>query len=367
MIFTVLFYIFVAVTVIQIFYYLYFSFFAFEKVKQQFKSNNIPVSIIIPIKNEAETLANYIQNILQQNYPNFEIVLINNASTDSTLNVIESLQKEYLNIKVVNVENTEAFWGSKKYALTLGIKAASYEHLLFTETRSIPVSKNWIHEMTSNFSQEKTIILGHKKLKSIKFSFSNLLFRFDNIFNTILSFSYAKNGSPYSGYSCNLAYTKTNFFKVNGFINHINTFIGESDLFIKDAATNKNTITTTTVNSFVKSSTDYTFKNWFSEKRKKSIITSLYKFKHKFFLHLFKITKALFYPLAIYLTILNWKIITPIILFYFIVQYIVIGKSAYKLQEKQILFFIPFLDICLVLLQITIFISTRISKPTHWK
>ncbi len=367
MIFTVLFYIFVAVTVIQIIYYFYFSVFAFEKNKTQLKSNEIPVSIIILVKNEAENLTNYIQTILQQNYSNFEIVLINNASSDSTLDIIEELQKQHLNIKLVNVENTEAFWGNKKYALTLGIKAASHEHLLFTETNSIPLSKNWIREMTLNFSKEKTIVIGHKKLKSKKHSFSNLLFRFDNFINTIQSFSYAKTGNAFTANSSNIGYTKNDFFKVNGFINHLNIFIGESDLFLKDASTNKNTVIAISNASFVESSGIYSFKKWFSKKRKQSIVASLYKFKHKFFLRLFIISKILFYPLAIYLAILNWKIITPIIFVYFLIQYIIIGKSAYKLQEKQILFFLPILDICLVLLQITIFISTRISKPTHWK
>ena len=367
MTFTVLLYIFVAVTVIQILYYLFYSIFAFEKKKSQSISKDIPVSIIIPVKNKAESLTNYILNLLQQDYSNFEIVLVNNASSDDTLDVIENLQKQHSNIKLVNVENTEAFWGNKKYALTLGIKAASHEHLLFTEIKSIPLSKYWVREIASNFSKEKTIVIGYKKLKAKKHSFSNLLFRFDNILNTIQSFSFAKTGHAFTANSSNFGYTKSDFFKVNGFINHLNIFIGESDLFIKDASTNKNTVTTTSNDSFVENSNIYSFKEWFSEKRKQSIIASLYKFKHQFFLGLFKISKAIFYPLAIYLSVLNWKIITPIIFVYFLIQYIIIGKSAYKLQEKQILFFLPILDICLVLLQITIFISTRISKPTHWK
>ena len=309
MLFTVLFYIFVVVTVIQIFYYLSFYIFAFDKKNIKPKVKNIPVSIIILIKNEEDYLNQYIKNILEQNYSNFEVVLVNNASSDNTLDVIENLQKKHSNIKLVNVKNTEAFWGSNKYALTLGIKAASYEHLLFTETRSIPISKNWINEMIINFSEEKTIVLGYEKIKIKKLSINNLLFRFDNILETIQSFSYTKIDTPYRGYSSNLAYTKTDFFKVNGFINHLNIFMGESDLFIKDAGTNKNTVTTTDFNSFVESSIDYSFNYWFSKKRKQSIITSLYKFKHQFFLKLFKITKTIFYLLAIFLTVLNLSLI----------------------------------------------------------
>lgn len=366
MIFTVFFYIFVAVTIIQIIYFLSFSIFAFEKDKKTV-SKNIPVSVIICVKNEANSLTNYIQELSKQSYTNFEIVLINNASSDNTLEVMEKLQQEYPNIKIVNVINTEAFWGNKKYALTLGIKAANNEHLLFTDISCKPISNYWIEEIASNFSEEKSIILGYKKIESKKLSFSNLLIRFDNIINHIQSFSYAKLGSPFSANNKNLGFTKSDFFRVNGFIKHMNTFLGEGDLFIKDAANNKNTTIVVDKNSYVTPKSHLSFKNWIIEKRKKTIVFSLYKFKHRFFLNLFNFTKIIFYPLAIYLFIINWKLTLPVFLLYYFVQYLIIGKSAFKLQDKKIIFFLPLLDICLVSLQIIIFISNTISKPTHWK
>jgi asparagine N-glycosylation enzyme membrane subunit Stt3 len=62
-----------------------------------------------------------------------------------------------------------------------------------------------------------------------------------------------------------------------------------------------------------------------------------------------------------------WQIILGIVLGYFLVQYIIIGLSAKKLKEPQILFFLPFLDFSLLLIQISIFIANLISKPNHWK
>lgn len=366
MIFTVFFYIFVAVAIVQIFYFLSFSLFAFEKEKKTV-SKNIPISVIICVKNEADNLTNYINKFSKQSYTDFEIVLVNNASSDETLEVMEKLQLKYTNIKIVNVANTEAFWGNRKYALTLGIKAASNEHLLFTDISSSPISNYWIQEMASNFSEEKSIILGYQQIKSKKYSFSNLLIRFDNIINHIQSFSYTKLGSPFSANTKNLGYTKSDFFKVNGFIKHMNTFLGEDDLFIKDAANNNNTTISITRNSYVISNESISFKNWFSHKRKSSIVFSLYKFKHRFFLTLFKVTKIIFFPLAIYALFINWKLALLIILLYYFLQYLIIGKSAFKLHDKKILFFLPILDICLVSIQIIIFISNTISKPTHWK
>ena len=367
MIFTILFYTFVVVTAIQIVYYLSFSFFVFQKQEIKPSNTNIPVSVIVYVKNNAEILTEYIQNLVKQKHSNFEIVLINNASTDTTLEIIENLQQEYSNIKVVNVKNTEAFWGNKKYALTLGVKAATYEYLLFTEVSSKALSKNWITEVTSCFSQKKSIVIGYQKPKRKKRSFSNLLVRFDHLINTIQAFSYAKLGVPYKATNHNLAYIKEEFFKVNGYINHLSLFMGEGDLFLKDAATNQNTIVATTPDSFVCSTKHLSFKEWFSQQKKESILFSLYKPKHKFLLSLFKLTKFLFYILAVYMAFVNWKITLPLIISYYLVQYIIMGNLATKLQERNTILFLPFLEICLVLLQIIIFISNQISKPKHWK
>ena len=367
MVFTILFYTFVVATAIQVVYYLFFCSFAFEKNEEKNKDVNIPISVIVYTKNNADVLTEYIQYLVRQKYHNFEIVLVNNASTDNTLDILEKLQKKHANLKIVDVKNTEAFWGNKKYALTLGVKAATHEHLLFTEISSKILSEDWISEMSSNFSQEKSIVIGYQKLKRKKNSFSNALIRFHHLLNSIQTFTFTKFGNPYKATNHNLAYTKSEFFRVNGYINHVNLFIGEADLFIKDAATKTNTTYSIDVNSFVSSRKKVTFKEWFSQQKKETILISLYKTKHQLLLRLFKVSKVVFYILAVYIAVINWVIALPIVIGYFILQYVALGKTASKLQEKNVIVLLPFLDICLVLLQISIFISNQISKPKHWK
>jgi glycosyltransferase involved in cell wall biosynthesis len=168
MILTVLFYILVAASCIQIIYFLCFSAILSKKNKTANATNEIPVSVIICAKNEAQNLIEFLPSILNQKYSNFEIVLINDASTDTSLEVMEEFRGKNPNIKIVNVENIEAFWGNKKYALTLGIKAAKNEHLVFTDADCKPKSKLWIKDMALQFSTEKTIVLGYGNYKSNK-------------------------------------------------------------------------------------------------------------------------------------------------------------------------------------------------------
>ncbi|WKD86953.1 putative glycosyltransferase EpsJ [Polaribacter huanghezhanensis] len=366
MILTVIFYIFVATTAVQLIYFLCFSSILFVKEKKK-TIKQIPVSIIICAKNEEHNLQAFLPSIINQKYADFEIILINDASSDDTLEVMESFKEQHANIKIVNVKNNEAFWGNKKYALTLGIKAATNEHLLFTDADCEPVSRLWVQSMTQHFSSKKTIVLGYGKYKTQK-TFVNLLVRFETFLTAIQYFSYAKLGSPYMGVGRNLAYTKSEFFKTNGFIKHIQIRSGDDDLFIQEAATKINTAICLNRKSFTISNPPVTLKEWFRQKRRHVSTASYYQFKHQFFLGLYFASKFFFYVSAILLFFLmSWKLITPIFGVYILSLYLVFGFSAKRLQEKKVIFFLPFLDLFLLLFQFSIFISNTFSKPTHWK
>lgn len=367
MILSVVFYIFVVCTVIQIIFLFSFTTFLSKSKRGKKFISETPVSVIVFAKNQGKNLETFLPKILEQQYKTFEVVIVNNASTDETTDIIETFLEKHNNIKIVNVENTEAFWASKKYALTLGIKASSFDHLLFTDTNCNPTSNFWIAEMSANFTNKKTIVLGYKKFKSEK-TLLNIFIRFDNLLTAIKCFGFASKGASFMAFDSNFAYEKAEFFNVKGFINHIKIATGEADLFIKDAATKENTTFCISENSFIETAAPKSFSNWFSDKKKSTKIYRNYKFKHRFLLNLFTFTKLLFYILAIGLLFFyNYQIILLVALVYFITNFIVVGFCAKRLQEPKVIFFLPFLEISLLLFQISIFITNLTSKPNHWK
>ena len=275
MIFTVLTYTFVAIAVIQIIYYLFFLSIVFHKNSKKSLSD-VSISVIVCAKNESQNLLSLVPLLLKQEYSKFELVLINDASSDNTLEVLQHFQEKDSRIKIVNVENNEAFWGNKKYALTLGIKAAKYNHLLFTDADCIPASDEWIQQMSQSFTEKKSIVLGYGKYESKKFSWVNLMVRFETLITAIQYFSYAKLGSPYMAVGRNLGYTKDDFFKVKGFINHMHIRSGDDDLFIQDAATKGNTTINIHPDSFTISEAPKSFSEWFRQKRRHISTASLY-------------------------------------------------------------------------------------------
>ena len=263
---TITFYLFIVVVAIQLFYYLIvFGKFAYAKVKKN-TPKKTPVSVIVCAKNEAENVTQFIPLLAEQDYPDFEIVLIDDASSDDTLEIFEAFEKQYSNVRLVKVKNIEAFWGNKKFALTLGIKAAKKEYLLFTDADCYPTSKDWIKEMSSHFTQQKTIILGYGAYEKISGSFLNKIIRFETMLTAVQCFSWAKMGHPYMGVGRNLAYKKEEFFNVNGFIEHMKIRSGDDDLFINQAAKGKNTTICFTPESFTYSKPKTSFKEWFTQK-----------------------------------------------------------------------------------------------------
>jgi glycosyltransferase involved in cell wall biosynthesis len=363
------FYVFIGIIILQLGYYLgIFGKFIFAG-PQQVTQKKLPVSVLVLAKNDAEKIKTLVPKLINQNYPDFELVLVDNASSDETIDIMEELELAHPNVRLVKVENNEAFWGSKKYALTLGIKAARKEYLLFIDADCEPASNDWLMHMVSQFTMSKTIVLGFSAYRLVKNSLLNKLIRFDALINTTQRFAWAKLGAPYSGDGRNLAYKKEEFFKRNGFINHMNIRTGEDALFINEAATNKNTAVCYTPESFTYSDAPSTFKAWIFDKRKAAYTTTFFKTGDQVKLKIFVWLQALFLVLMTLLIIFqfNWMILVPVIAFRYLVCWIVMIQSAAKLNEKDTVYWFPFMEIMLIFIQLYVFTVNLSSKKAHWQ
>lgn len=366
---TLLFFAFIVVVGIQIVYYLSFFFLFSSKRPDTRLKKHIPVSVIICAKNEAENLKNNLPFILNQDYSNFEVVLVNDSSSDGTLEVMEELKANHNNVKIVDVKTIEAFWGNKKYALTLGIKASKHNFLVFTDADCKPNSREWLAHICSKFSNQKAIVLGYGAYAKKPFSPLNMLIRFETVLTAIQYFSYAKLGLPYMGVGRNMAYRKELFFNNNGFNGHIKLKSGDDDLFINEVADTKNTAICYSKESFTTSEPKTTFKDWILQKRRHISTANFYKPKHKLLLGLFYGSQLLFWAFSIllFLSGYNWQWVIVLFAFRIIIQLFCFGLAAKKLNETNLTFLAPFLEIFLISSQLSIFIANLISRPKHWK
>lgn len=91
------------------------------------------LSIIIPACNEADSLESALRSVLDQDYPEFEVILIDDRSTDGTAAIVDRMAAGDPRILAIHVEQLPEGWLGKVHALSLGAAKASGSWLLFTD------------------------------------------------------------------------------------------------------------------------------------------------------------------------------------------------------------------------------------------
>lgn len=222
---------------IQILYYfiIYKKPYAYEHKREKIHALEVEqpsVSVVIASKNEAESIARNLPVILEQNYPNFEVIVVNMGSTDETDTQLKLLSRKYPNLYHTYVPEEAESYNEKKLALTIGIKAAKNDILLFTEAYCKPVSDLWIQEFANEFKKGKEIVLGYCRLYIPKNVAMRKFISYDNLIHNLKFLSLALYHKPFMGISRNLAYKRELFFDQKGFSSVLFIENGEDDLFI---------------------------------------------------------------------------------------------------------------------------------------
>jgi len=351
---------------IQLFYYLFF-YLRLSRKKKYCGNTLPPVSVVICARNEEENLKNFLPKILTQDYPNYEVVVVNDASEDNSDLVLKDLSEKYKHLKISTIKKDEKFTHNKKLALTIGIKAASNEILLLTDADCYPVDNNWIKSMVSSYKPETEIVLGYGGYEKQK-GLLNKLIRFDTLTIAMQYFTFAMAGFPYMGVGRNLSYKKSLFFKNKGFASHSHLRSGDDDLFVNETA-NKNNVSIN-LNAHTLSVPEKKFSLWLLQKKRHQSTFHRYKLKHKILLSLEPISRWFFYgSTIIFITIkpnLFIWILGGLFLkwFFLILAYYFSTKT---LKEKDLLLFSPLLDIISLILDLIIKINKNPYRVKAWK
>lgn len=326
-----------------------------------------PVSIIIAARNESENLHKFLPFILEQDYPEFEVIVVNHQSIDDSQYVLNALELQYPLLKTVKVERSQHLKYGKKLPLTLGIKKAAYEHMLFTDADCKPASNQWVKSMVSHFDTKKQIVLGYGPYEKRK-GFLNFLIRFDTAWIAMNYMSMAKSGLPYMGIGRNLGYTKTVFDNVNGFKSHYSISSGDDDLFIQEAAKNRNYTINVSPESYCYSPAPKSWKSWFNQKSRHYTTSERYKVIKKLMLGIYPLSLILL-NISFVILLLDpnffWVSLASYLLL-LIIKWIILGRAMSQLNEKGFIVFMPFLDIMYALLAPTMYYAIDKKELEKW-
>lgn len=353
---------------VHLFYYVFF-FIRLVLHKPLEESGKLePVSVIICAWNEEDNLKKNLQSILEQNHTDFEVIVVNDHSRDETDLLLQAWQERFAHLRVINLNRENANMRGKKFAISMGIKGAKHENLVFTDADCTPKSKNWLRMIASNLNDEKQLVLGFGGFEK-KSGLLNKFYRYESVHIAMQYMSYALAGMPYMGVGRNLAYRKELFFKTKGFIKHRHVASGDDDLLVNEVATGKNTIIETGKDAHTVSTSPESWSAWWLQKRRHLSTGSFYRVSSKIFLGIFTLTHLLFY-LSVFLVLsiqtMYWLALCAIAIKW-IVHLSIIRVVARILDEHDLLLFSLIGDLFSPFFNTVVAISNRINPPIRWR
>lgn len=262
---------------VQLYYYLYYymRIFAASKKKEE-ESHLPPLSVIICARNEEENLRQHLPLILGQAYPNFEVIVVDDCSTDNTELVLKQMEQQHKHFRYTKINQDQKFSHGKKLALTVGIKSARHNWLVHTDADCKPAGTQWLRTLSTRMKPGKELILGYGGYTKDK-GMLNSLIRFETIMIALQYITFAAARKPYMGVGRNLAYTKDLFFKNKGFASHYHIASGDDDLFVQQAANQQNTAICIDPEAFTFSVPKSSFAEWKNQKQRHFTTASHYK------------------------------------------------------------------------------------------
>jgi biofilm PGA synthesis N-glycosyltransferase PgaC len=356
--------------VIQFSYYLWFYLApSLYSPVEQTRSGE-PVSVIVCARNEAENLRNFLPSVLEQDYPSYEVIVVNDCSDDNSDDVLGHLLMQYPHLRVSSINKDPKFTHNKKFAQFIGIKAASNEILLLTDADCQPESDKWVEKMTSNFSSTTDFVLGYGGYLHEK-GLLNRYLRYDSMFVAMQYLGMAIKGIPYMGVGRNLAYRRSVFFRNKGFGMHNKTFSGDNDLFVNANASKLNTRVEFGPGTHTRSVPSANLEEWIKQKQRHLFTSGLYRIRDKFLLTLEPFSRIIFYILFIVLVSFPylWPYAVSLFALRLIVQLTVLAKTQKKLNENELLMISLIFDIFSPLINLAIYFSTFYNRTGRmtWK
>ncbi len=323
-------------------------------IKQEgIEKYNFPVSVIVCLHNEENNINNLLEALLSQNYFKFEIILVDDRSSDKTP-LLLSKYSHHPNIQIVTINESPLNWSPKKWAINQGILNAKYEYLVFTDADCLP-KPNWLQNLTPSF-EKANVIIGYSPFEKTN-SFVNLWARLENFFTAFQYISAAIFKIPYMAVGRNLAYTKELYFKHGGIENHKNLLSGDDDLLINQVQNKSRIEVNLNPETFVTSYAPTSWNKYFRQKTRHVSASTSYSFQSQIFLALVHFCNLFFWALLPF--IIQIPNSSFFVIIFLIIKYLGLSISMIKLKQKDLIWALP-------ILEIGIFIYDLVVVPMGW-
>ena len=314
---------------------------AVEQGRETFNTDCPPLSVILYANDAYEDIEANLTALLEQDYPQFEVIVITDGKEDSTSDGLKRLQQTYPHLYHSFIPDSSRYISRKKLALTLGIKAAKYDWLVMTEADCRPRTNQWLRLLARNFTPGTEVVLGYCGYERGK-GWLHKRVAYDRLFLSMRYLGFAFR-HPYMGLGRNFAYRKKAFYQNKGFSGHLNLLRGDDDLFVNQAATSDNTRVETDADAVVQQSQPTRRKEWCEEKIGYASTARFYRGWQRYALGWETCTRLLFH--AAWIGTLTWSIqqkhwlVAGIAFLAFAIRYLLqiyaVNQNAKALREPR--------------------------------
>lgn len=325
-----------------------------------------PVSVIVCAHDEEENLRELLPLLLAQDHHQFEVIVVEDRCNDNTFDYLREVAANDSRLKMVRIESKPEHVSGKKFALTLGIKAATYNWVLLTDADCRPKGRKWINRMMSKAGDHTHIVLGYSPYEKMP-GLLNAFIRFEGLLTAIQYLGMGLLGKPYMGVGRNLAYQKKVFFDNKGFNTHRGITGGDDDLLVNALARSNNTAAIIDPEAIVYSKPKKSWSSFYYQKLRHLSVGKYYKPSDKFILGLFNLSLIGSWLLAV--PAIYPANVFPLGLFLLRMALLVVllHTASRKLGDSMALWKVPLLDFIFVIYYLVTGLSALSVKTIRWK
>ncbi len=355
-----------ALLVLLVYHAVFFARVAFRTHELE-PDRNSPLTVVICARDEAYSLEKLIPVLLEQDHQQFEILVVNDRSTDGSEEILLWLEKDNPNLRVVNIPTGTRNAFGKKMALWIGVREARYDRVVVTDADCMPASKDWLALMAAGMPEGKSIVVANSPYER-KTGLTNVLERYDGAMKAMQFLGFACAGLPYMGVGRNLGYEKELFLRSKDKVKGWNAMSGDDDLFVNAVATQKNTNAILDPNSFMFTRATRDMRSWWRRKRRHYTTAVHYRFVHQFLLMLLPLAKMVFWASLIILAVQQHWVGVGIGLGSALLLLLPVQmKGLQRTGAADLAWMALPLEWLFLLLDPFIYLSTLIVKPQQWK
>lgn len=320
---------------IQLFYQLLIATFTLSDKKKGVRSDYPSVSIIIPSRNYEEKLRELVPTLLEQDYPDFEVVVVDDCSYDGTEWYLTELKLQYAKLKTSRILQETDF--PNALAITIGIRAATKEWLIFLNPLCRVKDKDWLKSFAEAFEPETEAVFGFVKYANANGSMKKFI-KYENFDSFILYGSARYLGLPMPISDMNIAYKREQFLDRRGFAAVLDSPFSENELYLNKISTRKNSAYILNPSAAVSFDGEMDWYDGMNFKKKQLLLKKKFTVGQSVFLWINTISRLVFDASMIALLILSpWRLWVAAIWLFKIIHELVWGIVGMKrLGEKKL-------------------------------